>query len=292
MILAAAAASAALPTSAAATYPGRDGRLVYTLEKGGDELCEDGVHQNCGRITQSIYSIRSDGRGRKKLLDCEERQCYAWRPMWSPDGRRIAYSNGAVALRVMRADGSGNRRVGSVAAFQPTWSPDGRELAYARYFADGTEGIFRIGVRGGGEKRVTRGRDSVPDWSFRNVIAFNRAPVATSEIDMWTVRAHGGDATRVTHRHVDELSWAPGGRRFVFGGSGSLYVKAAGGGRPRRIEGLHGYHPVWSPSGRRVVYEGDEGIRIANIDGSRDHLVPRIAPGAAVSSWQPLETAR
>src|SRR4051812_47740266 len=191
MVLAVAAASLTLPASAVATYPGGDGRLLYTVKKSPSDVCPDGAHQNCGPIQQSTYSIRSDGRGRKKLLDCEEGQCYAWRPVWSPDGRRIAYSNGVVELRVMRADGSRNRRVGSVAGFEPTWSPDGRELAYARWLSDGRDGIFRIGVHGGRKQRLTNGVDLTPDWSSRNSIAFETGG-ASGESGMWAIPARGG----------------------------------------------------------------------------------------------------
>ena len=54
-------------------------------------------------------------------------------PVWSPDGRRIAFVSrrDGKALYVMNADGSGLRivaRVGRLAT--PAWSPDGREIAF------------------------------------------------------------------------------------------------------------------------------------------------------------------
>jgi len=55
-------------------------------------------------------------------------------PTWSPDSAWLAYV-GDRAISVMRADGSGARRVvelGDASAMGLTWSPDGRRLAFGR----------------------------------------------------------------------------------------------------------------------------------------------------------------
>ena len=56
-------------------------------------------------------------------------------PVWSPDGRRIAFlsrRDGNKALYVMNADGSGQRRLTRDASNSatPAWSPDGRTIAF------------------------------------------------------------------------------------------------------------------------------------------------------------------
>ena len=56
-------------------------------------------------------------------------------PVWSPDGRRIAFvsrRDGQGRSYVMNADGSGQRRLTRDARYlaTPAWSPDGRKIAF------------------------------------------------------------------------------------------------------------------------------------------------------------------
>ena len=56
-------------------------------------------------------------------------------PVWSPDGRRIAFlsrRDGGKEVYVMSADGSGQRRLTRDASVPaaPAWSPDGRKIAF------------------------------------------------------------------------------------------------------------------------------------------------------------------
>lgn len=88
----------------------------------------------------------------------------AYNPRWSPDGTQLAFAT-EEALYVMRADGSGLRRLVS----QPhdlalSWSPDGTRIAWVgntrRNF-----GIHATHVRSGRTVRLTRHEgDHAPDW--------------------------------------------------------------------------------------------------------------------------------
>jgi dipeptidyl aminopeptidase/acylaminoacyl peptidase len=88
----------------------------------------------------------------------------AYNPRWSPDGTRVAFATEA-AIYVMRADGSGRRRLVS----QPhdlalSWSPDGTRVAWVGN-TNRNFGIHTTNVRTGLTVRLTRHEgDHAPDW--------------------------------------------------------------------------------------------------------------------------------
>ena len=81
----------------------------------------------------------SKGTAEKRLTSGSDHA----RPRWAPDGKSIAYLK-AGRLWVMRADGSGQRRLSTRAAAGPSWSPDGKWLAFASLSCSGGPGVYRI----------------------------------------------------------------------------------------------------------------------------------------------------
>jgi dipeptidyl aminopeptidase/acylaminoacyl peptidase len=288
--IAALAVGAAMPGVAAASFPGRDGRLAFTAMRGGDQPCGDmGNHGGCGPIWTSMYSVGADGLGLLTLVDCARTHCEVTDPAWSPDGRRIAYSDPDGQLIVMRSDGRQRRPIRDAHGAQPTWAPSGREVAFS--FGDG---IYRVRLDGTHLRQISRGFDSHPDWSSKNVIAFERAPSqGSTDTDLWTVPAAGGRARRLTHAGTAGGSWSPDGRRLVFNCQGrpapaySICVATIGG-RVRLLSGLTGSTPAWSPSGRKIAYAGLDGkIRMAHADGTGDDWIRDVGRLDTVA-WQPL----
>jgi Tol biopolymer transport system component len=70
-----------------------------------------------------MYVVNAKGPGKKRLADG------SGEGTWSPSGREIAFVQGYSGLMVMSADGSGVRRLAE--GEEPAWSPDGTRIAYS-----------------------------------------------------------------------------------------------------------------------------------------------------------------
>jgi TolB protein len=85
-----------------------------------------------------IWTMNADGSGQKQLTQAPAPD---WAPLWSPNGRWIAFLHGSslagssrFQLYVMNVDGSRQRQLApsTAAELDPDWSPDGRRISFAR----------------------------------------------------------------------------------------------------------------------------------------------------------------
>ncbi len=124
----------------------------------------------------SIYTVRVDGSGLRKLTDGRE-ESFPW---WSPDGRWLLYEpyvclagRCGYAISVMRPDGSGNRRLAHVpgapggGGLHAAWSPDSRRIAFLRLTRGIGSEIMVVDVDGSGLRKLAAGSrsGSYPAWS-------------------------------------------------------------------------------------------------------------------------------
>ena len=82
--------------------------------------------------SSGIYVVTPDGRYGSRLT---ESTTLDLRPVWAPDGKRIAYiavdttgENSAAGVYVIGADGKERKRVSDKTAYQAAWSGDGKSL--------------------------------------------------------------------------------------------------------------------------------------------------------------------
>ena len=138
-------------------------------------------------------------------------------PVWSPDGRRIAYfsrRDGNKDLYVVSADGSGQRRLARDASLTTlAWSPDGRKIAFESV-RDGTTGVDVVNADGSFRLRMARN-------GARSCLVARRAEdrVRQRRQDLRherrRERAPAPDET-AEGGATPNLAWSPDGRKLAF----------------------------------------------------------------------------
>lgn len=117
----------------------------------------------------TIRLVSPDGERARLLTRSDE-----WldrMPSWSPSGRRIIFlgeRDGRGAIRTMRLDGRGRRRIVSPGGY-PAFSPDGNFIVFSR-MVDGYQDLFKVRRDGSGLVQLTTTHginETTPDWQPR-----------------------------------------------------------------------------------------------------------------------------
>jgi Tol biopolymer transport system component len=221
-----------------------------------------------GPREEHIFVSRPDGSSMRQVersAGCKQR------PIWSPDGSRIAYrfmpKCDYTADQVVLAGAGGrerlnlSRRIG-VFGNSPSWSPDGRRLAFA-------------GIRAAGRRPDPRDRP----------------------LGLYVAAADGRRFRRLTPKRVGEVQypmWAPDGHAIAFQVSKQegfdIYTVAPDGSGLARLTSSEGYTewPMWSPDSRQIAYgvEGEQAaLWVMRDDGRGKH---EIRSGVGVpANWAP-----
>jgi Tol biopolymer transport system component len=212
----------------------REGKVIETLPVKGDyrqiSLSPDESMVALGKMdtdSSNISSIWLMELSRGTVTRLTSVPPNDWFPVWSPDGRQIAFSSsrdGPFNLYVRAANGAGADEVllkSEVAKLASSWSPDGRFLAYS-------------------------------------------AVDPKTRLDIWILPLSGGKPFPFlqTQYNEDLPAFSPGGDWIAYtseeSGSPEIYVRkfeagpARGGARRISIEG--GSHPKWRRDGKELFY--------------------------------------
>lgn len=228
---------------------------------------------------QGLWVADSAGRSPVKLADEADRA-----PVWSPDGRRLAWLDDDHQLHSARADGS-DARLLAVAVESFAWSPDGERLA-----VETRGGELRVGERTLLRVGALDGCAWSPD---------GRTLAAWREGRAWLVRLADGRPRRLAQRAVVDVGFAPDGRLTVVCGARRLTVWL--GGRRRLVRTGSDGRLVWSPRGDRFalscVRDGRAVVGVFARDGRalgdwQAGTSPRWSPDGGRLAWVDGEALR
>ena len=250
---------ALLAVPARATFPGANGKLVFSRQ---------------GRI----FTMDPDGTDKSRLTGTGS----DYSPAWSSDGDSIAfvrYSDARSSIWVMNADGSARIRVSNYGrgfVQPPIWSPNGMWIAYwdAVDTAEGLTGaIWRVTPDGQERLRLTSyaSVNAVRGWSPDSAELAVESD-RDGDSDVWVMNADGSGKTKLTQNTVNDFGpqFAPDGSRIVFyrniprghggGDKGTaLWTMDPDGTDPLQLTDGSRFDlfPKWSPTGSWIGFRGD-----------------------------------
>jgi Tol biopolymer transport system component len=236
-------------TGGAGPVPSPDGRLI-AFARAGD-----------------LWLMSADGRRQRLLVR------NAVGLAWVGDSRTIAYARlHAKGIRVIGADGRGDRLLVAGDAVAPRWSPDGRSLAFLQVHAEpvpgGSRFTYTLAVRRGGKERLVGPASSdAPSWSpDGRWLAYTASVGGGTETAVVLVHPDGSNArvidsaatvygTPAIHHPV----WSPRGRLLAYFRSGAISLFDEASGKRRTLVPAQGWPAIdafaWSPDGRQLAYE-------------------------------------
>jgi len=226
------------------------------------------------RVCANLWTVATAGGTPRRLTDGPWRDSS---PVWSPDGRSIAYLSdraGTTQIWVRRLDNAADRQVTHLDAPPLTvvWSPDGSSLAY-----------------------TARLVESAPSaaWAPAAILPLLRRPAA--RVQLFVVAVEGGAVHALPLGGAldihGEPAWMPDGQSILISAApppnaanvlegGEIYAVRLTGGECRQITRRPGpdYAPVPSPDGSRIAWIAREPkaqsyvtskLYVASADGSR-----------------------
>ncbi len=213
-----------------------------------------------------LFSANADGSNPYQITNTPEEKAG---PVWSPDGKQVAFSANGVGVQVVNFDGSGLHTV-AYGAFAPVWSPDSKQIAFL--------------------KTVAAAGDQGPDRTGTVRVLYVTRPESTPGSE----RQLAADA--LGH------NWSPDGKQIAFFSlrNAVMFTVEIETGKTQQIvvpDKLGGWYPTFSPDGQTLAFYGNPnpGALVAGLDlavaTSNITNFEVSTPGATPTATPPLTPA-
>jgi hypothetical protein len=251
--------SAMCVSSALATYPGRNGRIVISTSGGGrymHQAFDLDLFDSQGRAQETVLRICSAPDRMEGPPNCYS----AGAASLSPDGSKVALpiweqssADQPSALFTVPLGGGPTAR--SPITVTGPWLGIGWD-------ADGTPRLLPRPTPSDSQQGTILNTATQADWSADGRLAFESGdPQNPALVNVYAGPA-GGPFRQLTFRGGQAPSWSPHGRWIAFARRGGVYVVPSSGGEARRIVAPPSYNffwhrsaaPTWSPDGKRIAF--------------------------------------
>jgi Tol biopolymer transport system component len=230
-------------------------RTALALAAGAFLLSACQIHGG-GRVDQL-----NDLRGPTQDLRVELREGTNMAASPSPDGRHIVFSAQGALWVIPAGGGKATRITDwHLEPTAPVWSPDGRRIAFQNYAPEGNYHIWTIAPDGSHPAELTTGPndDREPAWApDGSALVFSSDRSNDGQYKIWTVAAGGGTPSAVTTGPGAESNpvISPDGTRLAYVDGANVVTRLLSGGAPTII--APGTAPAWTPDGGLVYQNAD-----------------------------------
>ena len=245
-----------------------------------------------------IYAMDADGTNLTRLIT-QVGDMETGRPLWSPDGKFIAYLNSTgnepwyvQSLWIMDREGGDPRRLSAVntPVYGFSSSADGSSIAYVAGESPSARSIFIVDIAEGVTRKVLGPGElgTSVAWSpDSRWIAFTSSTEDTSAPELNIFRPDGSEQTRLANdvslaSTASSLSRSPDANVVAtacdFEGNSDICIFTVyGRGFARLTEGSGiDEQPAWSPNGRMIAFTSGQpqggflktDVFVANVDGA------------------------
>jgi Tol biopolymer transport system component len=262
--------SLAQAPAALATFPGPNGRIAFGSDRFG--------------AAANIFTMKPDGSDVRQLTFLSAGQGGAVMASWSPDGKKLVFSQRNVdssvrQIQVINADGANQHLLFSDLSFRdfwPSFSPDGSRVIFNRCRPDFEAcAIYAVNSDGHGLTAISHFdvkhnvRDDYPRFSpdGRTIafVSFNRGGVTAA---VYLMDAHGANVRLVTPTSLEALDpdWSPDGATIAVDSNccnsqikaiWKLHADGSGLEQLTSPAPENDFNGTFSPMGDRITFERD-----------------------------------